>query len=266
MTPLCRAASTPDAVSFFPRGLVQAEGRARFSIDALLLAAFAAHRTGEAQLRAADLGAGCGVAGLGYLLRNPCASLTAIELDPGQAEAARKNALRLGLAERFQAQSLDLADISESDCPPQSLDLVLANPPYFRQGRGRAPAQAQRVPARMDAAGSLAIFLDAAAWLLKNRGRACLVFTAARLPELLAGLRERRLEPKHLLPLRSRGDEAAKLVLVEARRNAGEEFELAPDLVLYEGRGDRTQLRAEALEFCPFLACNAGPRAEDEPV
>ena len=52
----------------FPAGLEQPEGSFRFSVDALLLAAFAASRTADVTIRFIDLGTGCGVVGLAYLL------------------------------------------------------------------------------------------------------------------------------------------------------------------------------------------------------
>jgi len=100
-------------------------------------------------------------------------------------------------------------------------------------------------------------FLDAAAYLLANRGAAALVYPAVRLAELMHGCVARRLTPKRLRLVHSRRGEPAKLALLEAVKNGGAGLTVEPALELYEGQGAATRLGAAALEFCPFLACNA---------
>ncbi len=250
------------AAGEFPRGLRQAEGRARFAMDALLLAAFAARR--KAAL-AVDLGSGCGAAGFGYLLLAPAGRVLGIERAGDQAAAARQNAELLGLADRYAVLEMDLAHLGgESGGPgqpgPESADLVLANPPYYRPGQGRLPRVEGRREALVQEPGGLEVFLDAAARLLRNRSPACFIYLAEGLLDLLEGLRRRRLEPKILLPVQSRAGEAARFVLVEARKNGGRGLALEAPLVLYADRGFGMELTPGALTFCPFLACNPGQK------
>jgi tRNA1Val (adenine37-N6)-methyltransferase len=242
----------------FPRGLAQPEGRFRFAADALLLAAFAKPPKGAAL--AADLGTGCGVVGLALLLAHPePLRVLGLDADAAMAAAAADNARRLGLAQRFQALALDVARVP-SALAAESCGLVLANPPYMRPGQGRASASAARDRALFEDAGGLDAFVGAAAHLARNRAQVCLVWGAERLAALLAGLAARRLEPKRLRLVHSRLDGPARLALVEARKNGGPGLEAEPPLALYQGRGPETRLSAQALDFCPWLACNAGPR------
>jgi tRNA1(Val) A37 N6-methylase TrmN6 len=143
---------------------------------------------------------------------------------------------------------------------PESADLVVANPPYRRPDQGRLPA-ADRARALFEGLGRLEDFLDAATFLVRNRGRVVLVHLAERLAEVLAALASRRLEPKRLRLVHSRLDGEARLLLVEAVKNGAPGMVVEPPLILYDGRGAATALTAEALDFCPRLACNAGPRA-----
>lgn len=136
--------TTPDVVlharALFPRGLAQPVDGFRFSVDALLLAAFAGETltTGAGNIRAgrraapdaqavappvvaehdtsqgtplafADLGTGCGVVGLALLLAHPHLAGTGIDIDGELAEAARQNGARLGLKDRFRVLRADLA-------------------------------------------------------------------------------------------------------------------------------------------------------------
>jgi tRNA1Val (adenine37-N6)-methyltransferase len=49
----------------------------------------------------------------------------------------------------------------------------------------------------------------------------------------------------------------AKIVLVEAVKNAGPGLRVEPPLILYE-KGQGNRVTPEALAFCPYLRCNAG--------
>ncbi|MEG2005461.1 MAG: hypothetical protein RR014_05430, partial [Bilophila sp.] len=100
----------------FPRGLEQPEGSFRFSMDALLLAAFAAQEQGafaaeeqgafatqekedaRPQTTFADLGTGCGVVGLALLLRQKGHGI-GLDLDADLVLAAQRNAAHLGFSD-----------------------------------------------------------------------------------------------------------------------------------------------------------------------
>jgi len=95
----------------FPAGLEQPEGSFRFSVDALLLAAFAASRTTDVTIRFIDLGTGCGVVGLAYLLlkRNICQGF-GMDCNPELIAAAQNNTAKLGFSDRFALHTGELAD------------------------------------------------------------------------------------------------------------------------------------------------------------
>jgi tRNA1Val (adenine37-N6)-methyltransferase len=243
----------PTAREAFPTGLIQPEDGYRFSMDPLLLAAFARPKK---DTRLADLGTGCGVAALAALLmHSQTGAATGLDIDPAMIEAANANAHRLGLDGRFHARLADVRHMREI-LPPESFRLVLANPPYRRLGTGKACQLTERNRARFEAHAELDDFLAAASWLLANRGSVVLVFPAARLSDLVLGCQKGKLAPKRLRFVHSRVDEAAKIVLMEAVKNAGIGLTAEPPLILYEGRGDNTRLTAQALSFCPFLAKN----------
>lgn len=245
------------ARAYFPRGLSQPASGFRFSMDALLLARVAS-LSGAA--RAVDLGCGCGVVGLGLLLRAGAENLTVagLDLNPEMAACARANAERLGFADRCRVVEADVAAVrGHPDLAPESFDLVVCNPPYREPGTGRRPPDPGRDAARFAASAPVSAFVDAAAYLLANRKRAAFIGLPERLPELLADMAEARLTPKRLLLVHSRLGEPARLALVEAVKNGGPGLTIEPPLGLYEGRGEDARLSAAALGFCPWLACNS---------
>jgi tRNA1(Val) A37 N6-methylase TrmN6 len=238
------------SATHFPRGLIQPDGSFRFSADALLLAAFA---PGEEARRAADLGTGCGIIAFGLALRFPGLVCTGVDKEAALVEAARANALALGLQERTAFAQGEVADkdllarLGRGSC-----ELVTANPPYRISGAGRRSPSPVRREALEAPQGALADFSRAAAFLLCHHGRFACILPPARLSDAFAALRDARLEPRRLRCVHPRSGAKAALVLLEARKNVRPDLTLEAPLVLHQGaRGPR--FSPEALAFCPWL-------------
>lgn len=242
------------AREYFPRGLKQPVTGFRFSMDALLLAAFAPLGAGHV----VDLGCGCGVVGFGWMLRGGEGAVTGLDLNPEMLDCAAANAAALGFDERYALVHADVAAVrSNPDLSPESCELVLCNPPYRDPGTGRRPPDAGRDSARFTAAAPIAAFVEAAGYLLKNRKRACFIGLPERLPDLFVDMAANRLTPKRLMLVHSRADEPARLALVEAVKNGGPGLAVEAPLVLYRGEGEASRLTEQALAFCPALTCNS---------
>jgi tRNA1Val (adenine37-N6)-methyltransferase len=250
------AAAVDQARRNFPRGLSQPESGFRFSMDALLLAAFAGRE--QVRGRVLDLGTGCGVVGLGLALDHPDFFGIGLDLNPDMLRHARENVCRLGFAERFALLRADAC--GPWGIAPESMDLVLCNPPYRDPGRGRICPDEAKTLARFERRAELVDFVRAAAYLLRNRKSCVFIHLAERVDELLDLLRVSRLQPKEVLFVHQRQDTTARLVLVRSLKNGGPGLTVHPPLILHEGRGSETRLSAAALSFCPRLACNAGSK------
>jgi tRNA1(Val) A37 N6-methylase TrmN6 len=265
------------ARDFFPRGLTQPPGSFRFSIDALLLGSFLQldKQVISDPLTLLDIGTGCGVVALAMLRRFPNLMVTGVELQLSLVQAARENALKLGFAERFSVRHLDISTAAppvsaqnvesaggeKSPAPVSALcsrrfDLALANPPYRKKLQGRLPKGESRQIALAGEDATLSDFCRAAAAALKVKGRFGLIFPASRLAELILVLDKTGFSLQRLLPVHSRRDKPALLVLAEAHKGISPAFRLEAPLVLYEGNGPETHLTAEALAFCQDLAVN----------
>ena len=219
----------------------------RFSVDAVLLAHFARPKPGA---HALDLGCGCGVVALIVAYREPDCRVTALEIQPDLARLAGENAAENGMAGRVRALAGDLRSMRAlaGVLPPGSCDLVLCNPPYYQQGRGRISPEAGIAEARHDFSASLADCIRAAAWALKNRGRAAFIFPAEGQAALQAELMAAGLAPKRLRPVYSYPEaERACLALVEAVKLGGEGCELLPPFYLYERPGGEESAALKAL-------------------
>ncbi len=204
-------------------------------MDAVLLAAFPILRRAS---QVAELGTGTGAVSLLLCARHNC-SVTGLELDPLLAELCSRNVRLNNLSDRVNIINADVRDVRKA-FPPGGFDLVVANPPYRPAGKGRL-RKGELAPACHELAGETQDFIFAAAWLLKYRGKFCLVQLPERLPELLAVCREYRLEPKRLQFVQPYQDKAPTAFLLEAIKGARPGLNVLPSLVVYNKDGSHTK-------------------------
>ncbi len=219
----------------FPAGLEQPEGGFRFSRDALLLSDFAKEKCLLEHGAIADLGTGCGVAALAFLLSCPGWSAVGLEVQPALVQAARRNSCRLGLEDRMLVLEGDVSDASalkrtrsalrglrgvpaSSGEPLPLFDAVLCNPPWCLAGTGRTPSSDLRRGALFGTERTLPEFFHAADALLKQRGMLVAVFGAERLASALAALPE-RLHAECVRLVFTKGGAPATFALLLARKN-----------------------------------------------
>jgi len=214
--------------------IVQPKSGYRFSLDPLLLCAFAEI---PARAKVADLGTGSGIIPLLLANAGKGRDFVGIELQTELAERAERSVQLNGLQERIRIVCADVLELP-GEFVPGGFDAVVTNPPYRKPVSGRVAPGVERGAARHELAGGLTDFLRTSAFLLNNRGRFYVVYLAERLAELLDEMRTYRLEPKRLRTVHSRADKPAKLVLVEGRKNARSGLTVAAPLIVYrEGKG-----------------------------
>ncbi len=126
----------------------------RFSIDTLLLAAFARQRLRGS---VADLGTGSGVLPI-LLARSPdICSLTGFEIQPDLAELALRNVKLHDLGQRLSIEQADIKEI-RSLFKAESFDAAIANPPFYPIGTGRINTGSQDAAARHELLATLQRF------------------------------------------------------------------------------------------------------------
>jgi tRNA1Val (adenine37-N6)-methyltransferase len=213
--------------------LVQPRRGYRFSIDSVLLAAFARPAGGALAGAVADLGAGCGVLCLLLAARGLTGPFSAVELDPAAAACCRQNFATAGLA--GQVLEHDLSQ-DHPALPAGGVGLVISNPPFGRAGHGRLPPDPARAAARHELTLEAGQLLDRASRLLPPGGRLAFCLPPLRLAEALAGLEPRRLAPKRLRLVHGRAGRLASLVMIEAVKDGGQHLVVEPPLLVH-GQG-----------------------------
>lgn len=143
------------------------EGEVPLGADSLLLADFL---TLPPRARVADLGAGCGTLGVLLCARDPSCTVAGIELRPEACRAAQENVRINGLEERLTVLEGDVRRI-RTLLPAGDFSCVIANPPYFPVGSGKAGRNS--AVARTEQCLTLAELCAAAAWLAAARRAVC---------------------------------------------------------------------------------------------
>ncbi|SMF25454.1 tRNA1(Val) (adenine(37)-N6)-methyltransferase [Desulfovibrio gilichinskyi] len=235
----------------FPKGLKQPETGFRFSIDSLLLSSFVPV-SGKTDIL--DLGTGCGVIPLGIALNNPDSelSLTGVDISPDMLKSAEQNINLLGFADKIKIIEGDVSN--PIFAPAESFDMVVSNPPYWCEGRGRACPDTDRNRARFEVETELEDFVKTAARMVRFRGKVCFVFIAERVTQLLAALAYFKLEPKRIKFVHSRIDRPAKVVLVEAVKRGKSGLIVEQPLILFDEKKEGSVYRQTALNYCKFIA------------
>jgi tRNA1(Val) A37 N6-methylase TrmN6 len=185
-----------------------------------------------------DLGCGVGAAALCLLARLPAAQVTGLELQPRLAALARDNAALNGWANRFEVVVGDIAHpvlLSDISTDRNGFDEVICNPPHHRAGMAAAPDPA-KATANREARASLNDWVAAALAHVRQKGSVTFIHRADRLDDLLAALRG-RAGGIIVFPLWPKPGEAARRVLVRARKGVRVPLTLAAGLVLHTADG-----------------------------
>jgi tRNA1(Val) A37 N6-methylase TrmN6 len=203
--------------------------------DAILLAAATQAQAGD---RVVDLGAGIGTAGLALARRVAGIRLGLVEIDPELAGLARDNAAANAIA--VETIVLDVAADAQafaaSGLAPDSVDVVLMNPPFNDPARHRGSPDQARHTAHVATDETLNAWVHAARRILRSDGALTLIWRADGITEVLAAL-SRGFGSLAILPVHGEAARPAIRVLVRAVKGGRAPTRVLPGLMLNDGPG-----------------------------
>ena len=203
--------------------------------DAVLLAAATPAKSGE---RVVDFGAGVGTAGLALARRVKGIKLVLIEIDQRLATLARHNAASNGINAEIVALDVasDASTFAAAGLTPDSVDVVLMNPPFNDPVRHRASPDTTRELAHMASGDTLESWTHAARRVLKSGGVLSLVWRADGLTDVLKAL-DRGFGSLRILPVHADSSSPAMRILVCAIKGGKAPPLLHSGLVLNDKSG-----------------------------
>ena len=224
--------------------LIQKKQGLTFGTDALLLAAAV---TADSRALCVELGSGTGVVSLLLARRSKVARVLGVEIQQGFAELMARNAAINGLDARVQAVCEDARSMTQTrlgellgEKGAVTADVVVCNPPYMRTDSGARNEADEKYIARHEVCGDVGDFCAAAARLLRYGGRFYVVYRPDRLVDLMAALRQYRLEPKRVTMVHADEQTPPCMVLIEARAGGAAGLTVTPPLMLHPSES-RTQ-------------------------
>ncbi|MCA6106492.1 tRNA1(Val) (adenine(37)-N6)-methyltransferase [Bradyrhizobium cenepequi] len=203
--------------------------------DAMLLAAATRARRGDC---VADLGAGVGAAGLAVAKRVAGIDLMLIEIDAQLAALARANAAANAIAADVIVLDVEASAeaFAAARLPPDSVDVVLMNPPFNDLRRHRASPDRAREVAHVASVTTLQGWTHAARRILKSGGGLTLIWRADGIAEVLAAL-DRGFGSLEILPVHADVTAVAGRILVRAVKGGRAPTRLHAALVLNDEQG-----------------------------
>lgn len=217
--------------------IIQSEETFSFSIDALLLANFV-HVTKRVKT-IADFCTGNGIIPLllSYKTKKP---ITGIEVQERLVDMAKRSIELNDKSTQIEIEHLDLNDV-KLKYNHSVFDLITVNPPYFKNNQPTHSLTHHEI-ARSEVLIDLKGIIEAARYLINNKGKFYMVHRAERVHEIISLLHEHNFTVSKLQFVYSkRTNETAHFVLVESIFNSTALVKVLPPLYIYDENGTYTK-------------------------
>ena len=185
-----------DDLLFGELKLIQKKSGYRYSADALLISEFVLPRVKSGH-QVIDIGCGSGVIGLILAKRSKAGLVLGVEIQKSLAGMARRNVALNQLGPKIKIIESDAKKLPEL-FKPRSFDIVVSNPPFIKTGAGFLSKSRERSIARNELEITMPELAGVCGYLLKPKGRLCLIYPFARLLELVEVLEKSGLHPARL--------------------------------------------------------------------
>ena len=183
-----------------------------FGMDAVLLSTYA---TAGKKDRVLDMGTGNGIIPVLMQSKNPGSTYSALEIQEGSAQLARRNVELNHLENRISVVKGDIKEAS-TIFGEASFNVVTSNPPYMNENHD---------------------VIREASRCLKSKGKMYMVHRPNRLVDIFDTMRKYHLEPKRMRLVYPYVNKAANMVLIEAVKGGNSQLIVEEPLIVYKTDG-----------------------------
>lgn len=236
-TPKPAPDETLDSIGTAGVRVLQRRGGYRFTLDAVLLAHFAATEGASTPGPMLELGAGSGVVSFLLVKQFGLGPVDALELQPAVYARLERAVALNGCETRVKPLLGDLRRIREVVLGGQYAHVV-SNPPFRVASTGVRSPDDERAVSKSEVACDAGAVVAAARYALMPGGSVSLVYPAARVAEVLGLLTQAKLHPSVLRFVHSHVGSPATRFLVQALRDRDRGLAVRPPLIVHgEGPG-----------------------------
>ena len=119
-------------------------------------------------------------------------------------------------------------------------DAIVTNPPYKKENTGIVNEEEKKLISRHEVLAKLEDYIKISNKLLKDKGEFYMVHRPERLVDIIAYMRQYKIEPKEIRFVCSHEKEPPKLVLIKGVKNAKPFLKFKEDLYIYNDDGSYT--------------------------
>jgi tRNA1Val (adenine37-N6)-methyltransferase len=214
--------------------IIQPKKGYRFSLDSILLAHFVEIKD---SMTIVDLGTGNGVIPIILSLFSKDSRIIGIELQEKMVDRAKRSLIINRLESRVKIFQADIKELSKV-LLPNSADVVVSNPPFWKIGEGLIAVDPEQAMARHELTVQMEDIVYAASRVLKSKGRLYLIQNAERIAETFELFKKNRFIATKLRMVHPYLHRDAKQVLIEARKDYGKRCAILPPLIVYRENGE----------------------------
>lgn len=209
-----------------------------FGIDSILLTDFA--KEIKENSKVLDLGTGTGIIATLLCEKTKLKEIIGIEKQNEVFEMAKKSIKLNKLENKFKIINEDVKNLAQK-FEKNTFDAIVTNPPYKKKGTGIKNEEEKKIMARHETTATLEDFIKISKDLLKDKGEFYMVHRPERLVDILALMRNYKIEPKILRFVYANEKSEPKLILIKGIKNAKPFLKIEKNLYIYKQEGEYTE-------------------------
>ena len=209
-----------------------------FSLDSIILANYSTIRLRDNKI--IDFCTGNGVVPLILSKRcNKC--IEGVEVQEKIYNLALKSLVENNLENRICYYNMDVKDFCNDKNRYNTYDLVLCNPPYFKNNDlSSKNLSYEKMIARHEILIDLDTIVACANKILKEHGSLCMVHRTDRLIDVITAFKKYGIEPKRIKYIHENIDKESTLFLIEGQKAGSVGLKVDKPLILYNLDGTMT--------------------------
>lgn len=209
-----------------------------FSLDSIILANYSTIRLRDTKI--IDFCTGNGVVPLILSKRcNKC--IEGVEVQEKLYNLALKSLVENNLENRICYYNMDVKDFCNDKNRYNTYDLVLCNPPYFKNNDlSSKNLSYEKMIARHEILIDLDTIVASANKILKEHGSLCMVHRTDRLIDVISSFKKYGIEPKRIKYIHENIDKESTLFLIEGQKAGSVGLKIDKPLILYNLDGTMT--------------------------